>query len=53
MHQAAIELVDLAKQRAAEVLEADPADLEVDLGAAGISVRGTPGTGISFAALAE
>src|SRR4051794_14280502 len=29
VHQAAIELVDLAKQRAAEVLEADPGDLEV------------------------
>src|SRR3954468_23159646 len=53
VHQAAIELVELAKQRAAEVLEADPADLEVDLAAAGISVRGTPRSRGSFAALAE
>jgi carbon-monoxide dehydrogenase large subunit len=53
VHQAAIELIDLAKQRAAQVLEADPADLEVDLAAAGISVRGTPGAGVTFAQLAE
>jgi carbon-monoxide dehydrogenase large subunit len=53
VHKAAIELVDLAKQRAADVLEADPNDLEVDLASAGISVRGTPGTGVTFAQLAE
>jgi carbon-monoxide dehydrogenase large subunit len=53
VHQATVELVELAKQRAAEVLEADPTDLEVDLAAAGISVRGTPGAGVSFAELAE
>src|SRR3954447_24637101 len=53
VHKAAIELVELAKQRTAEVLEADPNDLEVDLASAGISVRGTPGTGVSFAQLAE
>ena len=53
VHQAAIELIDLAKQRAAQVLEADPADLEVDLAAAGISVRGVPGAGVTFAQLAE
>jgi aerobic carbon-monoxide dehydrogenase large subunit len=53
VHKAAIELVELAKQRAAEVLEADPNDLELDLASAGISVRGTPGTGVSFAQLAE
>jgi carbon-monoxide dehydrogenase large subunit len=52
VHQAAIELIDLAKERAAQVLEADPADLEVDLAAAGISVRGTPGAGVTFAQLA-
>jgi carbon-monoxide dehydrogenase large subunit len=52
VHQAAIELIDLAKQRAAEVLEADVDDLEVDLAAAGIAVRGTPGSAISFAELA-
>src|SRR4051794_33457279 len=53
VHQAAVELIDLAKQRAAQALEADPADLEVDLDTAGIAVRGTPGVGISFAQLAE
>jgi carbon-monoxide dehydrogenase large subunit len=53
VHQAAIELVDLAKQRAAEILEADPADLEVDLASAGLRVKGTPGAGVAFAQLAE
>jgi carbon-monoxide dehydrogenase large subunit len=53
VRQAAVELIDLAKQRAAQQLEVDPADLEVDLTAAGLAVRGTPGTGISFARLAE
>src|SRR4051794_4070881 len=53
VHQAAIELIDVAKQRAAEVLEADVNDLEVDLDGAGIRVRGTPGAGVSFAALAD
>jgi carbon-monoxide dehydrogenase large subunit len=53
VHQAAVELIELAKQRAAEVLEADPADLEVDLGAAGLRVKGSPGSGVSFAQLAE
>jgi carbon-monoxide dehydrogenase large subunit len=53
VRQAAVELIDLAKQRAAQELEVDPADLEVDLTAAGLAVRGTPGTGISFARLAE
>ncbi|MGY1605222.1 xanthine dehydrogenase family protein molybdopterin-binding subunit [Geodermatophilus sp. SYSU D00815] len=53
VHQAAVELVELARKRAAEVLEADPDDLEVDLAAAGLAVRGTPGAGITFAELAE
>jgi carbon-monoxide dehydrogenase large subunit len=53
VRQAAVELVELAKQRAAEQLEVDPADLEVDLTSAGLAVRGTPGTGVSFARLAE
>ncbi|MPQ98633.1 molybdopterin-dependent oxidoreductase [Modestobacter sp. I12A-02628] len=52
VHQAAGELVALAKKRAAELLEANPEDLVVDLAAAGLAVRGTPGTGISFADLA-
>jgi carbon-monoxide dehydrogenase large subunit len=53
VHQAATELIELARTRAAEVLEVDPSDLEVDLGLAGLAVRGTPGAGVSFAALAE
>src|SRR3954469_8013953 len=52
VHQAAGELVELARQRAAEKLEVDPGDLVVDLGLAGLAVRGTPGTGVSFAELA-
>src|SRR5207253_875279 len=47
------ELIELARQRAAEVLEVDAADLEVDLGLAGLAVRGTPGAGVTFAQLAE
>ncbi|HEY5334432.1 MAG TPA: xanthine dehydrogenase family protein molybdopterin-binding subunit [Mycobacteriales bacterium] len=53
VRQAAQELVELAKQRAADVLEVDPADLVVDRAAAGLAVAGTPGTGVTFAALAE
>jgi carbon-monoxide dehydrogenase large subunit len=52
VHQATTELVELAKQRAAQRLEVDPADLEVDLTAAALAVRGTPGIGVSFAELA-
>jgi carbon-monoxide dehydrogenase large subunit len=52
VHQAAGELVELARKRAAEKLEADPADLVVDLGLAGLAVRGTPGAVVTFAELA-
>ena len=53
VRQASKELVELAKTRAADVLEVDPGDLVVDHDAAGLTVAGAPGTGISFAALAE
>ena len=53
VRQAALELVEIAKQRAAEELEANPDDLVVDHRLAGLTVRGVPGAGISFAALAE
>jgi carbon-monoxide dehydrogenase large subunit len=53
VQQAALEMVELAKQRAAERLEVDPADLEVDLANAGLAVRGTPGAGVTFAELAD
>jgi carbon-monoxide dehydrogenase large subunit len=52
VHQAADELIEEARRRAAEKLEVDPADLVVDLGLAGLAVRGTPGTGVTFAELA-
>jgi aerobic carbon-monoxide dehydrogenase large subunit len=50
VYQAAGELVELAKQRAADLLEADVDDLVVAGGA--ITVRGT-GSGITLAELAE
>ncbi|MCO7220700.1 xanthine dehydrogenase family protein molybdopterin-binding subunit [Klenkia sp. PcliD-1-E] len=52
VHQAAVELVEVARKRAAELLEANPDDLEVDLANAGLSVRGTPGVGVTWAQLA-
>ncbi|KQS73671.1 xanthine dehydrogenase family protein molybdopterin-binding subunit [Modestobacter sp. Leaf380] len=52
VHQAAVELVELAKKRAAERLEANPDDLVVDLGTASLTVKGTPGVSVSFAELA-
>ncbi|MFL6160615.1 MAG: xanthine dehydrogenase family protein molybdopterin-binding subunit [Jatrophihabitantaceae bacterium] len=53
VRQAALELVEIAKQRAADKLEVSPDDLVVDRRLAGLSVRGVPGAGISFAELAE
>jgi len=52
VHQAAVELLALARNRAAHILEANPDDLVVDRDVAGLSVGGTPGTGIAFADLA-
>lgn len=53
VRQAAGELVELARQRAAQELEVDPADLVVDRELAGLRVAGVPGASVSFAALAE
>ena len=53
VRQATLELVDLARTRASEQLEVDPEDLVVDHALAGLAVRGVPGSGITFAALAE
>jgi carbon-monoxide dehydrogenase large subunit len=50
--QASRELVELAKQAAADELEVAPEDLVVDHAAAGLAVRGVPGSGITFADLA-
>ncbi len=49
---AAQELVELAKARAADALEANPDDLVVDLSRAGFVVKGSPEAEISFAELA-
>jgi carbon-monoxide dehydrogenase large subunit len=49
--QAARELIDLAKQRAADLLEADPGDLIIENGT--LRVKGAPGASVTLAALAE
>ncbi len=51
--QAAVELIEVARTRAAEELEVAPEDLVVEHAMAGLAVRGVPGSGITFAALAE
>jgi carbon-monoxide dehydrogenase large subunit len=53
VRQAATELLELARQRAAEQLEVDPADLTVDRELGGLRVAGVPGAGVSYAQLAE
>jgi Aerobic-type carbon monoxide dehydrogenase, large subunit CoxL/CutL homologs len=52
VRQATRELVELAKQRAAERLEVDPGDLVVDTARAGLGVTGVPDAGVTFAELA-
>jgi carbon-monoxide dehydrogenase large subunit len=52
VRQASLELIDLAKARAASELEVASDDLVVDRDRAGLMVSGVPGSGISFAALA-
>jgi carbon-monoxide dehydrogenase large subunit len=49
---AAVDLIELARTRAAAKLEVDPQDLVVDLANAGLAVAGDPGTGVTFAELA-
>ncbi len=51
VHNAALEVKDRARELAAEEMEADPADLVLDGGA--WSVRGVPGTRVSWGRLAE
>lgn len=46
------ELVELARARAADILEANPDDLVVDLSRQGLVVKGSPEAEISFADLA-
>ncbi len=52
VRQASRELIDVAKQMASDELEIAPEDLVVDVGRAGLAVRGVPTSGISFATLA-
>jgi carbon-monoxide dehydrogenase large subunit len=52
VQQAAVELVELAKQRAAERLEVGVDDLVVDKTRAGVQVAGDPSTSVTFAELA-
>ncbi len=53
VRQATRELVELARQRAADLLEADPSDIVVDTTRQGVHVAGSPDAGLSFAELAE
>jgi carbon-monoxide dehydrogenase large subunit len=52
VRQAAIELIEVARERAAELLEANPADLRVDTAVQGMVVAGSPGAQVTFAELA-
>jgi aerobic carbon-monoxide dehydrogenase large subunit len=52
VHQAARELLDLARQRAADALEANPDDLVVDTGRAALVVAGSPDAAVTLADLA-
>ncbi|WP_419842997.1 xanthine dehydrogenase family protein molybdopterin-binding subunit [Candidatus Poriferisodalis sp.] len=51
--QAAGTLVDQARQVAATMLEADPADVVLDTGTAAFHVAGTPAVSVGWSALAE
>lgn len=52
IHQASIEVVERARELAAQLLEADPADLVLDKGAGRWHVKGTPATALSWGDLA-
>jgi len=52
VQQAARELVEVARRRAAELLEAEPDDVVVDTARRGVAVRGAPHAWLSFADLA-
>ncbi|WP_214403170.1 xanthine dehydrogenase family protein molybdopterin-binding subunit [Pseudonocardia lacus] len=53
VQQASIELVELARQRAAQLLEADPSDIVLDKDRAALQVKGSPTSAVTFAQLAE
>jgi aerobic carbon-monoxide dehydrogenase large subunit len=53
VQQASRELLDVARERAAESLEVSPADLVFDAGSSGFAVAGDPDVAVSLARLAE
>jgi carbon-monoxide dehydrogenase large subunit len=53
VQQASRELLDVARDRAAETLEASPADLEFDTAASAFSVRGDPDVSVPLSSLAS
>jgi carbon-monoxide dehydrogenase large subunit len=53
VHQAAVMVKDQVRKLAAEELEADPDDIEIDAAGAVWQVRGVPGTGVTWAELAD
>jgi carbon-monoxide dehydrogenase large subunit len=52
VRQATLDLIALARQRAAELLEANPDDLRVDTARAALHVAGSPEAAVTFAELA-
>jgi carbon-monoxide dehydrogenase large subunit len=53
VHQASVELVELARQKAADLLEANPDDIVLDKVDGRFHVAGTPSVGRSWAEIAE
>jgi aerobic carbon-monoxide dehydrogenase large subunit len=53
VHNAAVEVKELARELAAEEMEADPADLVLDTATGTWNVRGVPGQGVGWARIAE
>ncbi|HEX4832775.1 MAG TPA: xanthine dehydrogenase family protein molybdopterin-binding subunit [Trebonia sp.] len=53
VQQASRELLDVARERAAETLEISPGDLEYDVSQAAFAVRGDPDTSVPLTSLAE
>jgi aerobic carbon-monoxide dehydrogenase large subunit len=53
VQQASRELLDVARDRAAETLEASPADLEFDIGTSSFSVKGDPDVSVPLSSLAQ
>jgi aerobic carbon-monoxide dehydrogenase large subunit len=53
VQQAADELIEIARQRAADELEASPADLVFDVGRSAFAVAGDPEAAVPLASLAE